>query len=105
MRRLLLFLAIFIGVIVLLRRMAGAFRRVVDNGRSPGSPDRFTRRAELVRDKTCNTFVPKDRAIAVRMPDQILYFCSEACRDRRDGNGGLDGEAGAPRYASTTTPS
>jgi len=48
------------------RRMAGAARRAV----------------AMARDPVCGTFVVPERAIAMTVAGQQLYFCSTACRDR-----------------------
>ena len=37
---------------------------------------------ELVRDRICNTFVPRERAIVARVDGREERFCSAACRDR-----------------------
>lgn len=37
---------------------------------------------ELVRDRICNTFVPRERTIAARVDGREERFCSTACRDR-----------------------
>jgi hypothetical protein len=37
---------------------------------------------ELVRDRICNTFLPKDRALSATVHGQVEHFCSAACRDR-----------------------
>jgi len=36
----------------------------------------------MVRDRVCNTFVPRSSAIVHRDADGEHYFCSESCRDR-----------------------
>jgi hypothetical protein len=38
--------------------------------------------ARLVRDRVCNTFLPRDRALTVRIGGREEHFCSPACRDR-----------------------
>jgi hypothetical protein len=38
--------------------------------------------AELVRDRVCNTFVPRDRALHAMVAGREEHFCSAACRDR-----------------------
>jgi YHS domain-containing protein len=35
----------------------------------------------MVRDPVCGTFVVPDRAIALMVGRENLYFCSTACRD------------------------
>jgi hypothetical protein len=37
---------------------------------------------DLVRDRVCNTFVPRDRALVVRSSAGDEYYCSPACRDK-----------------------
>jgi YHS domain-containing protein len=34
----------------------------------------------MVRDRVCNTFVPKSRALTARLDSDEHYFCSEDCR-------------------------
>jgi len=36
--------------------------------------------AAMVRDRVCNTFLPRSRAIAERVGSETLFFCSEGCR-------------------------
>ena len=38
--------------------------------------------SELVRDRVCNTFVPRDRALFGVIGGRTEPFCSEQCRDR-----------------------
>jgi YHS domain-containing protein len=35
----------------------------------------------MVRDRVCQTFVPRARALSVRAGDGEHFFCSAACRD------------------------
>jgi hypothetical protein len=37
---------------------------------------------ELVRDRVCNTFLPKDRALTATVRGREEHFCSAACRDQ-----------------------
>ena len=37
---------------------------------------------DLVRDRVCNTFVPRDRAVAGTVAGRTELFCSAACRER-----------------------
>ena len=36
----------------------------------------------LVRDRVCNTFLPRDRALTALVAGHEEHFCSAACRDR-----------------------
>ena len=37
---------------------------------------------DLVRDRVCNTFVARDRAIRAMIGGRESHFCSPACRDK-----------------------
>jgi YHS domain-containing protein len=41
-----------------------------------------SRGVQMVRDPVCGTFVVPDRAIALTVGRDHLYFCSTACRDK-----------------------
>ena len=64
------FLFRFVGAI--LRGYREADAREVAAGRS----------RELVRDRVCNTFLPRDRALTVTVRGHEEHFCSAACRDQ-----------------------
>ncbi|NIM62948.1 MAG: hypothetical protein GTO30_15265 [Acidobacteria bacterium] len=36
----------------------------------------------MVRDRVCNTFLPRSRAIVAAEGGEELFFCSEACREK-----------------------
>jgi hypothetical protein len=36
---------------------------------------------DLVRDRICNTFVARDRAVTATVGGELEHFCSPACRD------------------------
>jgi len=76
MRRILLFL-LAIAAYWLLRR----WRRTQPEKKTPrrGEPDAG---GPMVRDRVCNTFLPRSRALVVEEPGETLFFCSEACRVR-----------------------
>ncbi len=75
-------LALIIRILaaMLLVRMAFRFVANVIEGlqgpRPPAAP------APLVRDRVCNTFLPRDRAIEAVVTGRLEHFCSAACRDR-----------------------
>jgi len=52
---------------------------------------------ELVRDRVCNTFLPRERALAGEVAGRTEHFCSVACRDRAAGGwaAALDSQAAA----------
>lgn len=37
---------------------------------------------EMVRDRVCNTFLPRERALIVEHDGSTHFFCSETCRSR-----------------------
>ena len=53
------------------------------------------RTAELVRDRVCNTFLPRDRAVFGTVGGRTEPFCSAACRDAALPPGSLDSQARA----------
>ena len=36
---------------------------------------------DLVRDRVCNTFLARDRAVVATISGEVEHFCSAACRD------------------------
>jgi hypothetical protein len=48
---------------------------------------------DLVRDRVCNTFVPRDRALVATRGGRSEHFCSAACRERAQD--ALDSKAAA----------
>jgi hypothetical protein len=81
MRRLLFLL---IGLFLLFwwayRALVGASRNArasQDGGRVKGGPPAGT----MVRDRVCNTFLPRERALTTRLGSEEHFFCSEKCRE------------------------
>lgn len=37
---------------------------------------------EMVQDPYCQTYIPKRDGLRTRVGGEVLYFCSETCRDR-----------------------
>lgn len=56
----------------------GASRRTEATGRRPplGPAE------DLVRDRVCNTYVPRSRALVATIDGHEEHFCSPGCRDR-----------------------
>ena len=68
-------------VLVALRflfRFVGAIVRGYREADAKAAP----RERELVRDRVCNTFLPKDRALTAVVRGHEEHFCSAACRDQ-----------------------
>ena len=76
MRRILLLLAALLAA-------AWWFRR----GQRPAEKPKAKRAAQpviegpMVRDRVCNTFLPRSRARVVETEGEPLFFCSQACQD------------------------
>jgi len=71
--------------VLLLVRLAGRFLVSVLRGGGqgrPGAPAAPAKGGELVRDRVCNTFLPRERALAARIDGRDEHFCSASCRDR-----------------------
>ncbi len=37
---------------------------------------------ELVKDPVCGIYVPKNKAISIRLGDRKVYFCSKECKEK-----------------------
>jgi hypothetical protein len=80
---LLVFAVRAIGLLLLVRFILRAFQpqatrrpaRAAAPRPQPPSPD-------LVRDRICNTFLPRERALRAMVGGRQEHFCSAACRDR-----------------------
>ncbi len=48
----------------------------------------------MVRDRVCNTFLPRSRALSLRSGSEEHFFCSERCRDVFLGCSARPGRAG-----------
>lgn len=73
-------LLIRILAVLLLARLAFRFvANVIKGLREPEPP---AAPAPLVRDRICNTFLPRDRAIEAVVTGRREHFCSAACRDQ-----------------------
>jgi hypothetical protein len=73
--------AFLVVVRLVLRALAGLSRgttRPAAAGSRPGTKAV----ADLVRDRICNTFLPRERAVSAMVSGREQHFCSEACRDR-----------------------
>jgi len=82
-------LALFGVVMLVLRSLAGMFargpghsRRNVRDASGAARAARAARSGELVRDRVCNTFLPRERAIGLTRSGETHFFCSEDCRTR-----------------------
>jgi YHS domain-containing protein len=84
LQRLLLLLLLIFGTLWWISRaLTGVVRRrPVSRGRgAPGDAPPVTEGGRMVRDRQCNTFLPRESAVSVRVGGEEHFFCSERCRD------------------------
>ena len=78
LQRLLWLLAIFGAVWAVRRLLSGGSPQAQTRGGRRAVPGRTD--GEMVRDRVCNTFLPRPRALTVNGEDGEHFFCSERCR-------------------------
>jgi hypothetical protein len=74
-----------LGLLIIARFLASFLKHLVAGYKgtpAQGTPAAAKGVGELVRDRICNTFLPKDRAVHALVNGQEEHFCSTACRDR-----------------------
>lgn len=77
MRRLFFFLVTLLAAVWWLRRESRSKRDATPGrGAAPDAAD------PMVRDRVCNTFLPRSRAWVVHAGGEDIFFCSAACRDK-----------------------
>lgn len=77
---LLRFLAILFLVRLALRFVAAVFKGATTP--MPDARQRASVATDLVRDRVCNTFLPRSSALIAAVHGETAFFCSETCRDR-----------------------
>ena len=75
-----LLLAAIVLIVWGFRRLFASRKPSEATGRARGAIPRAG--SEMVRDRVCNTFLPRDRALIVEHEGATHYFCSEICRSR-----------------------
>ena len=78
-RRLLLLL----GIVMVWMWVRTLLRKRQHQVRQPGrraAPDTPRFEGEMVRDRVCNTFLPRSKALLVHRDGEEWFFCSEDCR-------------------------
>jgi hypothetical protein len=68
-------LLLLLGLVWLVSRL---FRRPARGGAAARGGVR--EEGPMVRDRVCNTFLPRSRALVARIGDEERFFCSESCR-------------------------
>ncbi len=75
-------LALRILAVLLFVRLVLRFLAAVVRGASAPKAPAGQIADDLVRDRVCNTFLPRARALYAEVQGQPAYFCSESCRER-----------------------
>ena len=68
-------------VVLLIVRFVLRFVAAVVQGYQ-GAPRREQPATEMVRDRVCDTFLPRSRALVAVVDGREQHFCSVECRDR-----------------------
>ena len=73
--------------IAFIRYVINTVARVFSQGMNPQGPSQQAPQAtvtggELKQDPVCGTFVPISTSIRKNVNGEIVYFCSNACRDK-----------------------
>ena len=80
MRRLFLLILLVVAVFWWVGRLFAALRKQqgIPSGqrRTVAPPTEGT----MVRDRVCNTFLPRSRALSARVGQEEHFFCSERCK-------------------------
>ena len=78
--RKLLFVALVVGFGWVLRRLFSAASRVGRSASAPRPAAGPGPTTVMVRDRVCNTYLPRDRALAESVAGVEHWFCSDRCR-------------------------
>ena len=72
----------FLAVVLLIRFVMRVIALWLRPRAGAAEPPTSTPMQDLVRDRVCNTFVARERAIVALVNGHEEYFCSTACRDK-----------------------
>lgn len=78
----LLQLALFLVLMRVVLRFLGAFMAGLRGEPRQARPAPPVLATDLVRDRVCNTFVPRANALHEKIRGDEQHFCSIACRDK-----------------------
>lgn len=73
-----LWLAAIVLIVWGVRRLFGSRKGATGGASAPREIPRSG--SEMVRDRVCNTFLPRDRALTVEQDGATHHFCSDTCR-------------------------
>lgn len=78
MIRRLLWLLFFVAIGWFIRSLLRQGRSTLLDG--AGGTRKQPNEGKMVRDRICNTFLPRGRALSLHQDGQEHFFCSESCR-------------------------
>ena len=77
------FLVILLIVRLVLRAVVGFFAAPAGDRQQAQRPEaKGLEGVDMVKDRVCNTFIPRGQAIAARVGGDEEFFCSAGCRDK-----------------------
>ena len=76
------FLLRFLAILFLLRLALRFIAAVIQGATTPTADERRNQIQDLVRDRVCNTFLPRSQALVAAVGGETAFFCSATCRDR-----------------------
>ncbi len=82
MIRLLAILIRFLVAVLVVRLGLRALASWLGTPATPSAGGRVPASEDLVRDRICNTFLPRSRALRAVVAGHEEHFCSTACRDQ-----------------------
>jgi hypothetical protein len=80
--RLLRVLVALFLVRLVMQALGGLFRARRANATPARPPRPEVSAGDLVRDRVCNTFLPREHALSDTIAGRQEHFCSPGCRDR-----------------------
>jgi YHS domain-containing protein len=80
-----LVLARLVRIVVVLLLMRFVLRFVASIVKGYQDAEHRGRATEMVRDRVCDTFLPRARALVAVVDGRERYFCSRECRERATG--------------------
>ena len=76
MMRILLRILAVVSLYLLWRSLVSGLQKGSRQSKKAGTPaSRW-----LVKDPVCDTYVPQNKALALKTGSGVVYFCSDACR-------------------------
>jgi len=76
------FLVLLLVVRLVLRGIGSLFSVSTAPSATARTKSETLQAEDMVKDRICDTFIPRNRAIAARLGGDEEFFCSAACRDK-----------------------